>query len=81
MDMTALTSFLGWTLLLHVVLLLVMAMFMTVGRGAVIALHQKLLGMDEAALIALYVQTIGQYKILVLVFSAVPYLALKLLGS
>lgn len=46
-------------------------------NGPIIALHSQLLNIDPADLPILYVQHLGFYKLLILIFNVVPYFALR----
>jgi hypothetical protein len=75
-----LTTFLGWTAALNIVFLLFISIVLVSMRGLIIPVHRKMLGVSEEAMMRIYVQFLSQYKVAVLVFNVVPYLALKFMG-
>ena len=79
-DLSSLTTFLGWTLVLHFVFLCLAAVMLTVARGFVLSLHTSLLDMSEEQLKVAYLNFLTYYKIGIYLFSFVPYLALKIMG-
>ena len=80
MTTAELTQFLGWTLAINIVVLLVATFILIVIRGTVVQIHKKLLGLTEDDLLRAYTQYLAQYKIAVFVFNLAPYLALRLMG-
>ena len=72
------TTFLGWSTLVHVGLLIVMALFLMVGRDWAARMHSAMFGVELARLPMVYFGYVAIYKILVIVFALVPYLVLRL---
>jgi hypothetical protein len=50
-------------------------------RGPIVRIHSRMLGLNEEALLGVYVTYLSQFKILVLVFNLSPYVALKIMGN
>ncbi len=81
--MPVLTDFaglLGWCTLINTVILCLATFALTVMRSTVLSVHRKMFAVEEKDLMRLYVQYLGNYKILILVFNLVPYLAIRLAG-
>lgn len=73
-------TFLGWCTLIHIGLLLLTAVALGTLRAPVLAIHGRLSGLGEPELLRAYFQYLAQYKIAVIVFSLVPYLALRIMS-
>jgi len=80
MTMESLTEFLGWCSVLNIGLLLASTLSVIVGHERLASIHAKLLHMERPDLIRGYFQYLANYKIVVLVFNVIPYIALKVMG-
>lgn len=74
------TEFLGWTLVVNSIVLLLATVGLAAGRSFIVPIHSKLLGLDEAQLQQLYASYLSNLKIAVVVVSFTPYIALKAMG-
>lgn len=81
MSETELANFLGWCTLLNLGLLVASTVALWVARKPVAKLHARLFGIDADKLPAMYFQYLANYKIAIIVFNLVPYLALRILAS
>jgi len=81
MTLTQLTTFFGWVSVINAGLLIFAAMILVLMRGKVLSIHSRMLGIPESDLLPIYIQFLGNYKILLFVFSLAPYIALKLMGN
>ena len=79
MDINEITTFLGWCTVLNMGILAFAAIFLCLFKGFAINVHSKLTGVSAAELPTLYFSYIANYKIGVLLFNLVPYIALKLM--
>jgi hypothetical protein len=79
MNIIELTTFFGWCSVINVSILLLTTVTLTLGREWIINIHHQMAGVKKAALPALYFQYLGQYKIFVIIFNIVPYLALRII--
>lgn len=79
MTQASLTSLFGWMTVINVGLLLVSALLLTVFRNRVISLHRHVTGLDSQTLIPAYFYFLASYKMLIIVFNLVPYIAFKLI--
>jgi hypothetical protein len=73
-----LTRFFGWCAVINIGLLLLTIFFVAFMRGFAIRVHRKMFALSEDDISRAYFRYLAQYKILTLVFSVVPYFALKL---
>ncbi len=78
--MENLTEFLGWCAVLNLAMLLVSTICVTVFRRPMLSLHGRILGLAPDDLKRMYVNYLAFFKVLVIVFSVVPYIALKLIN-
>ena len=76
-----LTKFFAWSLVINIGILVFSTIMLILMRTRVSRLHAKLFDVDEQFLSQAYFKYLAQYKIMVLVFNLVPYLALKIIGS
>lgn len=79
-DPATLATFLGWCSLLNLALYLLSALAVTRMRHITLRIHARFFGPPVEQLPALYLHFLGNYKIALLVFNLVPYLALRLMG-
>ncbi|MDF1756050.1 MAG: hypothetical protein P1U89_24895 [Verrucomicrobiales bacterium] len=79
--METITTLLGWCLIINMGILITSTIAMIAMRGAIKNIHGKLFAISEADLSKAYFQYLANYKILVIVFNLVPYLALKIMGN
>ena len=73
-------EFLGWCAVINIGLLLLSTIMLMVMRGWLVMIHAKMTGVSEADLPRLYLEYLGNYKILIIVFNLVPYVALKIMA-
>jgi len=76
----AMREFLGWCSIINIVLLIFSAIFMVLLRGPISRIHAKMFNLNESDLSRAYFQYLAQYKIAIIVFTIVPYFALKFMG-
>lgn len=74
------TNFFGWCSVINIGLLLYMTLMFTLFRSFVKSLHAKMFGLPEVDLDKAYFNYLANYKIAILIFNLVPYLALKLMS-
>lgn len=78
-SMQTLTTFFGWCSVISVGVLLLTSGSLMLMRGTISKLHSKLFGMSEEDLARAYFQYLAQFKIVVIVFNLVPYIALRIM--
>lgn len=79
MTLDTLTTFFGWMTILNFGFLIATTVALTAFRPVVVRIHNRLTGLDEKDLNRAYFGYLSNYKVLALVTSFVPYLALKLM--
>lgn len=79
MTLAALTTFLGWTVVLHFGMILFATLMIVLMRRWVPQLHGRLFGVSPDTVRSLIYQWLGAYKLMIFVFALVPWIALKLM--
>lgn len=80
LELSTVTSFLGWCAVLNIGLLLFAAFILVVFNTQVKALHVKYVAINEADLNTIYFNFLGRYKIAIISLNLVPYWALKIMA-
>jgi len=73
-------EFLGWCSVINIGMLFISTIMLTVMRSWVVKIHASMTGVSEAELPRIYIEFLGNYKILIIVFNVVPYLSLMLMA-
>ena len=81
MNTEILRAMLGWSLAINVGIMLASTIFLTVLKGWASRLHANMFGLDEAWVRQSYFTYLANYKIAVIVFNLVPWLALYFVGG
>ncbi len=79
MNIEQLQTFLGWNLVIHIGMLLLVFLFTTLGRSWMLKMHQSMFGLAEDQLLKIYFYFIATYKMLTIVFVLTPYLVIRFL--
>ncbi len=79
MTLTALTTFLGWTVVLHFGLIVLATLMIVMMRNWAPAMHGRMFGIAPEVVRKIYYQWLGTYKLMIFVFALVPWVALKLM--
>lgn len=79
MEIASLIALFGWMTVINFALLIFSTLILTIFRTAVIRVHTQVTGLEENALKPVYLYFLGFYKVLIILFNLVPYLALKLI--
>ncbi len=79
MTLDTMTTFFGWTTILNFGFLLATTVALVAFRPAVVRIHNSLTDLSEMDLNRAYFGYLSNYKVLALITSLVPYLALKLM--
>lgn len=74
-----LTAFLGWCTLINIGLLLFSTLMIALIKDFAIRVHSKMFDLDPQTLPTMYFDYLGRFKVLVIVFNLVPYLALRII--
>jgi hypothetical protein len=72
-------EFFGWCSIINIGILFLSALTVIVFREPVLRIHRKVYHVEDEVLLKIYLQYLALYKILIIIFSIVPYFALKLL--
>jgi len=80
MTIEHLTAFLAWCTLINFGILIFSAIALMLMRDWVIKIHSGWYGVPEADLPGIYFRYLATYKIAILVFNLVPYLALRIVA-
>lgn len=79
-DINQLTTFFGWCTAINIAFYGFSALAIIVFKDLTTALHSKIIGLPTKALPALYFKFLGTYKICIITFNLVPYIALNLMS-
>jgi hypothetical protein len=80
MDMTAIQEFLGWCSLINVGLLTFSAVVVVWLRGPISRIHAKMFALEPDGLPRVYFEYLALYKIAIIIFNIVPYVALRIIA-
>ena len=80
MTLDMLTAFFGWMALINIAFLTISSLMLMMMKDWVAELHGRLYGVDAAKVKHTIYGWLGAYKILLLIFSLVPYIALRIIG-
>ena len=80
MTMEQLTTLFGWCSVINIGLLILSSVTILAMRGPIVKMHSKMFSLSEEDLSRAYFQYLAQFKIVVLVFNLVPYIALKIIS-
>lgn len=72
-------EFFGWCSVINIAMLFVSTLMIIMLRGFIAKIHANLTGVSEADLPRIYLEFLGNYKILIIVFNVTPYIALSLM--
>jgi len=75
-----LREFLGWCSVINIGVLLLSSIMVVLMRGWIVKLHARMTGIDEEELPVLYFKILGNYKMLIVLFNVVPYIALRIMS-
>ncbi len=79
-SIASLAEFFGWCTVINFGLLMISFLFVAAARSWVTGLHSKLFGVPEAELPMVYFRYLAWYKIGILLFNLVPWVALKIMS-
>ena len=79
--LVSMTTFFGWCSIINVGYLILSALFVMLGRNWASNMHSKCYGISKEEAIKEYFRFMTNYKILTLIFSIVPYCALKIMSN
>ncbi len=79
MTLELITTLFGWMTVINIVLLIFSTIMLLLFSNQVISIHSKLTGVKADSLMPAYLSFLAFYKVLIIVFNIIPYLALKLI--
>lgn len=79
-DIQTVTTFLGWCSIINIGLLSFYTVWLMVFRDFTKKTHSAMLGISQDELDSIYFQYLANYKLAVLIFNIVPYLALEIMA-
>lgn len=79
-DLATLTTFFGWCTIINFAILILASISLMLMQNWISAVHSKMFHISNEHLANQYFQYLANYKILIFIFSFVPYLALKLMA-
>jgi len=74
-----LTVFFGWCSVINIGMLVFSAIILMILKEPISRLHSKLFELNQESLPLIYFRYLGNYKIAILMFNLVPYIALKVM--
>lgn len=80
MNIESIHDFLGWCTLINFGMLLLMTVSFVLLRSKISRLHARMFGFNESLLPLEFYRFIAYYKMAVLLFNLVPYLALRVMA-
>ena len=81
MNVDMVREFLGWCTVINFGLLVFSTVLLLACRDAVTKIHGRMFGLEEATVRESYIRLLAQYKIAVVTFNFVPYLALRIVAG
>jgi len=80
-SLSQITELLGWASVLNISFIIFAAILLVSMKGIIASIHSKMFGIPESELPKIYFNYLANYKIITLVFSVIPYIALKIMGQ
>lgn len=81
MNIERVTEFFKWVTIINVALFMVNAILILLLRKTLFRMHGKMFGIAEENIAIVIYSWLGLYKIMILVFSIVPFVALLIMGQ
>lgn len=72
-------SFLGWCSIISICFYGISTLILTIFRKDILSLHSKIFNLDKASLGLEFYKFLAIYKIAILMFNIIPYLALVIM--
>lgn len=79
MDLNTFITLFGWMTIINFGLLIFSTLLLFIFKDTICRLHQQISGLEASTLKPAYFYFLASYKLLILIFNLVPYIALKLL--
>jgi len=79
-SMQTVREILGWSTALNLGLLVLSSLVLVIAGSSIKHLHARMFDLSEEDLSRAYFQYLAQYKIAILIFNLIPYLAIRIVG-
>ena len=79
MDIERLSEFLGWCSVLNMIILTIVSLSLFNGLDRIMKIHRQFIALSDDELKAQYFRYLATYKVLILLFNIVPYVALRIM--
>lgn len=79
-SLDSLTTFFGWCSVISTGVLFLTSATLLLMHGMIAGLHARMFGMTEADVSRAYFQYLAHFKIAVIMFNLVPYIALRMMA-
>lgn len=80
MNIETIREFLGWCTVINIGLLAFSSIMVVSCRKWIAGIHGWMFGLDEAEMPREYLRYLANFKIAVIIFNLVPYVALRIIG-
>ena len=80
MNTETVREFLGWCTVINAGLLVFSSIMIVSCRKWIAGIHGRMFGLDEVEVSRAYFRYLANFKIAVLIFNLVPYIALRIMG-
>lgn len=80
MNIETVREFLGWCTVINIGLLFYSSIMIMACRKWITGIHGRMFGLDEAELPGAYFRYLANFKIAVIIFNLVPFVALSIMG-
>lgn len=72
------TAFFGWSIVINFILLMITTVALVFLREPITQIHTRIFQVSEADLSRVYFHFLAYYKLAIIIFNLVPYIALKI---
>ena len=79
-EIETIRAFFGWSTAINFALLILSSVLLVALRGTISKIHSKMFGVSELEITSAYFQYLANFKIAIVVFSLVPYIALCIMS-
>lgn len=80
MNIETLTALFGWMTAINIFILLFTTLAIIVMRERIVKIHALMFGVAESELTPVYFRYLANYKLMILIFNLVPYIALNFIA-
>ena len=81
MNLVTMREFLGWCTVINLGLMALVVVKLLLIRDWASRVHARMFGLDDASVRKTYFQFVVYYKLAILVFNLVPYIALRIMSG